>query len=288
MATQTYFKNFNTIQYGNSTSNTAVVDITERVVTLQNIQINPYLYYPLDITEGDRADQIAYTNYSDPYSSWVLYLTNNIIDPYYDWYLTQDQFNSFIELKYGSLANATQTIAFWRNNWVDQPSLNPSAYATEIAGNPNRIKYWEPNLSLAGVPISYSRVQVDWTVSTNQIVSYNYTGSSNFIVNEIVNINGTGTGQVVQSNSSTVIVQHTQNVINTSSGYLYGKQSQSNVTITAFSYLANTLQNDELVYWTPVYNYDIENEKNEGNKTILVMQPQYVPKYVNNVKNLLK
>jgi hypothetical protein len=54
------------------------------------------------------------------------------------------------------------------------------------------------------------------------------------------------------------------------------------------SYLANTIPANELYYWTPVYNYDYENEKNEGNRTIRMMQPQYVPAYVNNVKSLLK
>ena len=99
MTTETYFKNFNTIQYGNN----SVVDITERVVVLNNVGKNPYVYYPLDITDGARSDQIADASYNDPYSSWVLYLSNDIVDPYYEWYLTQDQFNNFIITKYGSI-----------------------------------------------------------------------------------------------------------------------------------------------------------------------------------------
>jgi hypothetical protein len=287
MAQETYFKNFNTIQYGNSTSNVAIVDITERIVTLQNTENNPYIFYPLDITNGARADQIAYTNYEDAYASWILYLSNDIVDPYYEWYLTQDQFNNFIETKYGSIANAMQRTIFWRNNWVDQQSLSPTAYNSEIADNPERIKYWTPNVGPTGTVINYTRTQTDWTVSTNQLVSYTYTGNASFIVDELVNINGTGTAQVVQSNSTTLIVQHTINNIATSNGYIYGNQSQSNVTITGFSYLANTLGPNEIIYWTPVSYYDYENEKNEGNRTIRVMQPQYVPAYIKNVKSLL-
>jgi hypothetical protein len=279
---ETYFNNFNIIQY----SNNAIVDITERAVVLSNLAKNPNIYYPADITDGSRADQIAQLNYNDAYSSWILYLNNNIVDPYYEWYLTPDQFNQFIATKYGSYVNATQTIAYWRNNWVDQPALTPAGYAAEIAGNPNRIKYWQPNYNNSQI-INYTRVQQDWTVSTNQIVQYNYTGNSSFIVNEVVNINGTGTAQVVQSNSSVLVVQHTLNNVATSNGYIYGQQSQSNVTITAFSYLANTISTNEVAYWAPVYYYDVENEKNEGNRTILVMNENFVPAFINNVKSLL-
>lgn len=293
MANETYFKNFNVIQYGNSTSNSAVVDITERVVNLQNVQNNPYVFYPLDITDGTRADQIANINFNDPYSSWVLYLSNDIIDPYYEWYLTQDQFNEFINTKYGSLANAQQTIAFWRNNWVDQPTLTPSQYASEIAGNSNRIKYWTPNVGPTGAPISYSRNQVDWVVSTNQIIDVQTTSANGFIVNEIVHIpssNGTATGQVVQTSNTNVIVQNILSYSGTlnTSGNMHGTESTTNAVYTAITYTANTITADEFAYWTPVYYYDMENEKNEGNRTIRVMQPNYVPSYIRNVKNLLK
>jgi hypothetical protein len=156
MAYQTYFKNFNTISY----SNTSAVDLTERVVTLQNVETNPYVFYPLDITGGARADQVAYLNYKDQFSSWVIYLTNDIIDPYYDWYLTQSEFNNFIVTKYGSIANATQTVAFWRNNWVDQPALSTTAYNAEIAGNPGRIKYWSANVGPTGIPVALHSFQM--------------------------------------------------------------------------------------------------------------------------------
>lgn len=284
---ETYFKNFNVIQYGNTVSNNAVIDITQRVVALKNNTKNPNIYYPTDITDGVRPDQVAQLNFNDAYSSWLLYLTNDITDPYYEWYLTPDQFAEYITTKYGSVSNAQQTIALWRNNWVDQPSLSSSAYNAEIAGNPEKIKYWTPNLAPTGFVIDYSRAQQDWTTSTNQIVQYTYTGSGSFVVNELLNVNGTGRAQVVQSNSTTVVAQHTVNNVAVSSGYLYGATSQSNVTITAFSYLANTISSDEIAYWTPVSYYDLEEEKNEGNRTILVMNQSFVPTFINNVKTLL-
>lgn len=295
---ETYFKNFNIIQYGNSTSNAAVVDITERVVTLQNIEKNPNVYYPMDITDGTRADTISNSVYGDPYASWSLYLSNDVVDPYYEWYLTQDQFLAFINNKYGSLQNATQKVAYYINNWIEQNSLSISGYNALSDGQK---KYWTPTFGARSQIINYVRVKEDWKSSTNFIITLNVSGNAHFTINEIVNIKytytnantNTGKAQVIASNSSAVIVQHTfdnvfpSNNSFTAASYVYGTESKSNVTITSASYNSNNINLDEIAYWAPVYYYDMESEKNEGNKSIRVMQPNFLPDYISNVKKLL-
>lgn len=312
MANETYFKNFNTIKYGNSSSNVAVVDITERIVTLQNIQNNPYIYYPLDITDGTRADQIANLNYNDPYSSWILYLSNGVTDPYYDWYLTPEQFNQFITIKYGSIANSQQQVAFWRNNWIDQPSLTPSEYNVLISSTPNIQKYWAANVNFNGTPISYYRTPFDWTATTNMLVEYSISTTIPFVQNELLVLNSgeanVGVAQYVTSNSSVIIVNNLQSnqtinvpdfpklsgvspqgsIISMQSGNVilvngYGNSVGTNTALSVTTLIPPVEQK----YWSPVYYYDMENEKNEGNKTINVMQPNYVPQFIKNTKDLL-
>lgn len=283
---QKYFSLFNTIQYGNSTSNSAVVDITERVVTLQNVEKNPYVFYPLDITNGVRADQIANYNFKDPYASWILYLTNEIVDPYYDWYLTDNEFNEFIVKKYGSIQQATQKVAYWQNNWIDQPSLSVQGYLSEISGNAGRIKYWEPsNYNNFNQVTQYSRTKVDWIVTTNQTISYQLSSNVHFSNNELLTINGSSTAQVAQSNGSTLIVQHV--FFPQTSGTIVGQESGATAIISSVNYQVSNIPSNEFVYWSPVYYYDMERTKNEGNKTIRVIQNDFVPSYVKNVKNLL-
>ena len=292
MASETYFQNFKLLQYGNSASNNIVVDITQRIATLKNVEKNPYVFYPLEITSGTRADQLAQLNYNDSYSSWVFYLTNDITDPYYEWYLTPDEFNQFITTKYGSVANAMSTIAFWRNAWHDRPTLSPSEYNVEIAGNPQRIGYWQANVGSNGKLINYFRKPEDWTATTNQVIDLTYsTLSSNLIVGETVTINaasGTATGVVVQYSNTDIVLQHIisyNGAITT--GTITGQQSGATGAYTAISYLANNITSDVAAYWEPVYYYDYENEKNNGNRSIRFMQPQYVPSYIKNVKDLL-
>ena len=118
-----YFNGFNTITY----SNTLAIDLTERVVVLTKpILANPYVYYPQDIV--GRADTVALNDFNNPYYSWILYLGNNIIDPYYGWYLSPEQFDEFIQIKYGSFQLAMTKIAYFTNNWVDQPNLFPARF----------------------------------------------------------------------------------------------------------------------------------------------------------------
>jgi hypothetical protein len=279
---QTYFNLFKDIQYGNTTA----IDIMERAVSSLNTNGNPYIFYPLDITNGARADQIANYNFKDPYASWVLYLTNNIIDPYYDWYLDDDQFNQFIVNKYGSIQQATQKVAYWTNNWVDQPSLSVSGYNAEIAGNPGRIKYWEPSTyNNYNQIIQYSRTQIDWKVDTNQTISYTLTSNAQFTIDEIVNIGTNGSGQVVQSNNNILVVQHL--FFPQMSGNIVGQESGETAAIQSVNYQSINISADEFVYWTPIYYYDMERIKNEGNRTILVMQNNDVPSFINTVKQVL-
>jgi hypothetical protein len=304
MANETYFKNFNQIQYANNT----VIDITERVVTLSNVQKNPYVYYPYDITNGIRADQIANETYKDPFTSWMLYLSNDIVDPYYEWYMDQNQFDEFIVSKYGSVANAMQKVAFWRNDWVNKSNITNSMFEAE---SPERKKYWKPNYNAYGGIIDYSRSRDDWVVTTNKITAYGlFFPAIGYIKDEVVDItfndtdNNKGTAQVLAFEGNTLMVQHNYGITIPGEGTaelqfepdlnnfpmstIVGRESGTVGRITSVNVSFENLSEDEVVYWKPVTYYDMENEKNEGNRSIRVMQSNLAPKYIKNVKDLLK
>lgn len=93
MSIDRYFDKFPVINYSNNT----IVDITKRVALLDKVSRNPYVFYPYDIVSDERADQLSSRYYEDSYKSWLLYLSNKITDPYYEWYLTEKEFLEFIE-----------------------------------------------------------------------------------------------------------------------------------------------------------------------------------------------
>ena len=123
---------------------------------------------------------------------------------------------------------------------------------------------------------------------------------SNFIQDEIavvtINANTTGQGQVCFANSSTLAIQHvsgsTSNLTSTNTSYIYGTESQANVGFTTpgantGQVLYSAITPEETLYWSPVYYFDLEQERNEYNKTILALSPQYSSQIAAELKNLL-
>ena len=64
------------------------------------IQNNPFLYYPYTVQEGERAEDIAQFYYGSVDYIWLVYMANNIIDPYHEWPLDPRTFNAYLVDKY--------------------------------------------------------------------------------------------------------------------------------------------------------------------------------------------
>lgn len=82
---------------------------------IRDIINNVQVYHPLVIIDGERPDTIAYDYYGNSELYWLVLMSNDIIDPYYDWPLTYAEFNSYIVKKYGKIENAMGQILFWSN-----------------------------------------------------------------------------------------------------------------------------------------------------------------------------
>lgn len=290
--TERYFDKFQTITYANTT----VRNITQRAVVLSSIYNNPALYYPYDIEQGERPDNIADRYYKDQYKSWILHLTNNVVDPYHDWYLDEATFQQFISKKYGSLANATSKVKFYRNNWyTDTNTISIAAY-NALDGSLKSFYqplYADPELSTR--LLGYIRKQEDWKKTTNKIVSYN-TDGTDFIYNEIVNVfcgeSLIGTGQVCARTSTTTTLQHitgsAANEVCLGVFSLVGRESKNVRTYSTVTVVVDNIPAIQTDYWEPVYYYDYENEINERNKSIRVLDAQYSSQISKELKSLLR
>jgi Base plate wedge protein 53 len=267
-----YFDKFPAVLYGNNFA----INITERAALKAPAPNTPYAYYSYDISNGLRADQISDEYYNDQYMDWLLYLANGTIDPYYQWYLTAETFNSFLIAKYNTpIINLQNKVAYYRNNWYVGDIISVSDYAALPS---NHHRYWQPQYNQdTGQVIAYVRLPVDWQINTNAVVSVSCVGTS-FTNNEVVYLNfdstHVGRGQVSFANSTSLIIQHVSGSLYstiTGSSYIYGSESGSNVVFTATTSLANNIVTGEEIYWDPVSMYDVENEKNEKNKTIRII-----------------
>jgi hypothetical protein len=91
-----YFETLPLIRY----SGVQVRDISRRDKFKEISLANPYLFLPYTIKEGDRAEDIAYYYYGSVEYTWLVHMSNNIIDPYTQWPLSEDDFHRYLIQKY--------------------------------------------------------------------------------------------------------------------------------------------------------------------------------------------
>lgn len=92
-----YFENFPTITYEGQ----LVRDITRRNQFTKLVSTNPLLYLPYTVKEGQRPEDIANFYYGSTDYTWLVYISNNIIDPYHQWPMSETDFNAYLIEKYG-------------------------------------------------------------------------------------------------------------------------------------------------------------------------------------------
>lgn len=91
-----FFYNFQNITYYNKDAK----NIIAKASIISDILSKSEQFYPYVIKDYERPDIIAYNEYGDEQLDWVIYFSNNIVDPYYDWPLFPEQFKEYLIKKY--------------------------------------------------------------------------------------------------------------------------------------------------------------------------------------------
>lgn len=270
-----YFQKLPNLYYNNY----LVKDISRRAKLVEEPRKSPYTFYPYELKQELRSDQIAEYYYRDPELDWLIYMSNEIIDPYYQWYLNDRQFESLIVEKYGSLEHAQKKIVFYRNNWYnDDTELSVSFYNNTLQQSWK--KYYSPIWGPGNKIISYKRKQFDATTNLNRIIEYNISAnntSNGFIAGELVDIKipgqdaTVGTGEVIIANSTILRIKNVDGNTSANSTFnktIVGETTFANVTVSNADITFQNFTVDEGVFWSPVSYYDYESEINEQKKNI--------------------
>lgn len=264
-------------------SNTNIVDLSRRVKIKDKDRRIPNMFYPVELSTGIRPDILADAYYDDPELDWLILMSNAIVDPFYGWYLSEDDFQKYILDKYGDYDMPRKTVYFWRNNWAgDTSEITPTQYENHIS--PDHKKYYSPNFGAGSKVLSYSRKKEDWTVNTNKIMSYDitYTSGNSFSNGEFLTFDhagAVGNGVVISCNSTVVFVQHLQGNVTANSTWtktLIGDISNTRATTTSSNVVVTNITSTEGAYWSPVTYYQFENERNEKKKHVVVLNPASV------------
>jgi len=81
-------------------------DILRRVKLRAITKSGGMLFEKYDVKEGEKPEDIAFKWFGDAELHWVILMTNNVTDRYYDWPLNQVQFAEFLTDKYGDNVDA--------------------------------------------------------------------------------------------------------------------------------------------------------------------------------------
>ncbi len=297
-----YFEKFPIITYANNQA----VDITKRVALMEKVSTNPYVFYPYEISGNERADNLSNRYYSDSYRSWIFYLTNKMVDPYYEWYMAENEFQEYIDKKYGSFINAQQKIMYYRNNWENalEETITVSEYN---ALNEDAKPYFERIYDSNHQVMAYKRAQLDWRSNTNKVCGYQVNAvaeqfkqlKQDEIVTIVFNDRQSGNGQFVNAantgQSNLVVLQHLRGTFETSndvvisnSSYIIGTESTIKLPLIKFYYISNNISDAVEEFWAPVSYYEYEMERNEYNKSIRVLDSTFKDVVAENLKDLMK
>lgn len=253
------------------------IDLTRRVALDDKHREAVQSYYAYTVSPGMRADTIASQYYSSYDFDWLVYMSSDILDPYYGWYLDPDSFEQFVAKKYGSREEAQKKILFWRIDWAaSSEEITPAYWKDTLAESLK--KYYTANFGDGSRIISYTRKRVDWAIDTNMVMDLVHSESDTIpaVGERLTHKSGvtvTGNSVVAYANSSTLRVQDVQGTVD--AGYTVTTSSNAVFTVTDRDYVANTIPEAERDYWSPVYAYDWEYEKNEYRKHIRLIDPKY-------------
>ena len=79
-----------------------VTDLMTRVKVREKVINEMSLYDKYDVPSGERPEDTAFKHFGSAKYHWVILLTNNITDAYYDWPMSDQTFETFIRDKYSN------------------------------------------------------------------------------------------------------------------------------------------------------------------------------------------
>lgn len=118
-----YFKNLPTIAYNGR----QLRNIMLRAKLSTDALAASSSYYPYEVQDGDTPSNVAHDYYGSVAYDWVVLMSNTMVDPYFEWPLSNRELEEVIAKKYGSIATAMSTIRLYRK--AGFPDMTPVTFA---------------------------------------------------------------------------------------------------------------------------------------------------------------
>jgi hypothetical protein len=167
MATN-FFENFPRIAYtlDNNETEQVVTDIFKRAILSKEFQNNNSYYETYEVLGGETPENLSFRFYGTPELHWLILLTNNIIDPRFEWPLSEDNLIKQTQDKYGS-----ERDVFTVNRAVNAKGYQVETFFVLLEDsthkNPKRLLIETPNDLGINTAIAYKESEIGTDFQSN-------------------------------------------------------------------------------------------------------------------------
>ena len=167
MATN-FFENFPRIAYtlDNNETEQVVQDIFKRAILSKEFQDNNSYFETYEVLGEETPEQLSFRFYGTPNLHWLILLTNNIIDPRFEWPLSQVNLLKQTQNKYG-----TERDIFTTNRAVNAKGYQVETFFVLLEDstykNPKRLILETPDDTGINTPIAYKESDIGTDFQSN-------------------------------------------------------------------------------------------------------------------------
>lgn len=119
-----YFKNFPLVTYNSK----LVRNIMLKSAFIDELNLGDTAFYTYEVKDGERPTTVAFNYYKSIDYVWLVFLSNQITDPYFEWPLSSQELDAHIIKKYGSLEISQQTIIEYKSDDYNITTLDTFNY----------------------------------------------------------------------------------------------------------------------------------------------------------------
>lgn len=236
-----------------------------------------------------RADEIAKRYYESDSFDWLVYYANKVVDPYFDFHMTDEQLNRVLIKQHGSLDNAGQKIMFWQNNWYAESSpISVTAYNSL----PTDVKpFYFPTIDNMQKIVEYRRKRDQIVKTTNKISYYTLQAPLTASVQTLVYLFNGATrvaiAEVVYNSSTSLALK---NIIGNDATVTSVKvrNGTPTATITAKVKEVVSITATEAPFFDPISAYQAAVITNDIRKNIKLVPRSYAGDLQNNLRRILE
>jgi len=120
-----YFNSFPKIVYDNLETRNIIAKVKLRDVLNKDY----FAFHNYTVESLDKPWTIAHDYYGSVDRTWLVYLSNDIIDPYYEWHMDTFAFEAYLKKKYGSIETAQSQIDYYVDSNNIQYSKDTYTYS---------------------------------------------------------------------------------------------------------------------------------------------------------------